>query len=35
MIFILNNKLEKAAKERSEMLRANYILTIRTYYNSD
>ncbi|SRR6266498_2905445 len=35
MIFILNNKLEKAAKERSEMLRANYILTIRIYYNSD
>ncbi|RIA84060.1 hypothetical protein C1645_832804, partial [Glomus cerebriforme] len=27
--------LEKAAKERSEMLRVNYILTIGTYYNSE
>ena len=32
-ILFLNNKLEKAAKERSEILRANYILTIRTHYN--
>ena len=36
---IINNiliiKLEKAAKERSELLRADYILTIGTYYNLD
>jgi hypothetical protein len=32
-ILFLNNKLEKAAKERSEILRANYILTIGTHYN--
>lgn len=34
-ILFLNNKLEKAAKERSEILRANYILTIGTHYNPD